>query len=76
MYADPQARNKTHQTTVQLLRENLDRTENVRGLVRALTTLCTYEACRAMAARKMASAQWLQGEGRACVCACVCVSMN
>lgn len=65
-YNDAAAREKLHVITVQLVRENLDRSENVKGLVRALSTLSYYDAVRLMAAKKMASSQWLQGAVRCC----------
>jgi hypothetical protein len=60
-YNDPQARSKLQQITVQLVREHLDRADNVKGLVRALTALSKYDSVRLMAAKKMAASQWLQG---------------
>lgn len=59
-YHDAQARAKLRQVTVHLVREHLDRTNNVQGLVRALAPLCTYDECRQMAAAKMVASSWLQ----------------
>lgn len=59
-YNDLQARAKLRQVTVQLVREHLDRTNNVPGLLRALVPLCAYDECRKMAAVKMVTSSWLQ----------------
>lgn len=63
-YSDPAARTNLELIiTGHLVRENIDRTDNVKGLVRALTTLCSYPTVRLLAAEKMAKAAWLQDGG-------------
>lgn len=59
-YPNPQAQDKIRAVTLNLLRGNIERQDNVRGLVRALTTLSTYDEGRFLAARRLLNGAWLQ----------------
>ncbi len=59
-YRDAVAKEKIRVAALGLLRGNIDRQENVRGLVRAVTALSTYDECRALGARRLVAAGWVQ----------------
>ncbi len=59
-YRDTAAKDKIRTAALGLLRNNIDRQENVRGLVRAVTALSTYDECRALGARRLVTGGWVQ----------------
>lgn len=52
-FKDAQAREKIRAASLSELRRHVERKENVRGLVKAIASLCTYDECRLLAARRL-----------------------
>jgi hypothetical protein len=59
-YHDAASKEKIRLVALNMVRVNIERQENVRGLVRAVTSLSTYDECRALAAKRLVVGGWVQ----------------
>ncbi len=59
-YHDAGSKEKIRLVALNMVRVNIERQENVRGLVRAVTALSSYDECRALAAKRLVVGGWVQ----------------
>jgi hypothetical protein len=58
-YHDVASKEKIRTVALNMVRANIERQENVRGLVRAVTALSSYDECRALAAKRLIAGGWV-----------------